>query len=198
MKYIHPFIYSLCTIIPLPPEDPLRKGTGTLYASLLMIAAFKHHIIAPNNTHSESFKRFCWCYIAQETYIGGHVECLCSGLYREDLPLDFSVQHWVIDNLLFIVYSHLAFTCSAEIIDSADVLTLEHTVQKICTQLSALLPPTAKNSHSYSSGWCKYNTQCQIKRMQFNTTDEHWKRWHRREKRFILFFFCFCFFFFTF
>ena len=30
MKYVHPFIFSLCTIIPLNPDDTLRKGTGTL------------------------------------------------------------------------------------------------------------------------------------------------------------------------
>ena len=25
MKYVHPFIYSLCTIIPMNPDDVLRK-----------------------------------------------------------------------------------------------------------------------------------------------------------------------------
>jgi hypothetical protein len=28
MKYVHPFIFSLCTILPLCPDDVLRKGTG--------------------------------------------------------------------------------------------------------------------------------------------------------------------------
>ena len=30
MKYVHLFIYSLCTVIPLNAEDVLRKGSGTL------------------------------------------------------------------------------------------------------------------------------------------------------------------------
>lgn len=37
MTYIHPFIFSLATIIPLPPDDVLRKGSGTLCEHLLMV-----------------------------------------------------------------------------------------------------------------------------------------------------------------
>jgi hypothetical protein len=36
MTYIHPFIFSLATIIPMPPDDVLRKGSGTLCEHLLM------------------------------------------------------------------------------------------------------------------------------------------------------------------
>jgi len=37
MKYIHPFIFSLCNIIPMNPDDVLRKGSGTLCETLLMV-----------------------------------------------------------------------------------------------------------------------------------------------------------------
>lgn len=37
MTYIHPFIFSLATIIPLPPDEVLRKGSGTLCEQLLMV-----------------------------------------------------------------------------------------------------------------------------------------------------------------
>jgi len=37
MKYVHPFIFSLCNIIPLRPDDVLRKGSGTLCETLLMV-----------------------------------------------------------------------------------------------------------------------------------------------------------------
>jgi DNA polymerase epsilon subunit 1 len=40
MKYVHPFIFSLCTIIPFGPDEVLRKGSGTLCESLLMVRAF--------------------------------------------------------------------------------------------------------------------------------------------------------------
>lgn len=37
MKYVHPFIFSLCTIIPMNPDDVIRKGSGTLCEALLMV-----------------------------------------------------------------------------------------------------------------------------------------------------------------
>jgi len=41
MKYVHPFIFSLCNIIPLCPDEVLRKGSGTLCETLLMVRRFK-------------------------------------------------------------------------------------------------------------------------------------------------------------
>lgn len=42
MKYVHPFIFSLCNIIPLAPDDVLRKGSGTLCEMLLMVCIFRN------------------------------------------------------------------------------------------------------------------------------------------------------------
>jgi DNA polymerase epsilon subunit 1 len=36
IKYVHPFIFSLTTILPVHSDDCLRRGTGTLCESLLM------------------------------------------------------------------------------------------------------------------------------------------------------------------
>jgi DNA polymerase elongation subunit (family B) len=36
-KYVHNFIFSLCTIIPMGADDVLRKGSGTLCEMLLMV-----------------------------------------------------------------------------------------------------------------------------------------------------------------
>ena len=41
MTYIHPFIFSLSTIIPMPPDEVLRKGSGTLCEVLLMVQAYE-------------------------------------------------------------------------------------------------------------------------------------------------------------
>ena len=45
MKYVHNFIFSLATIIPMGPEDVLRKGSGTLCEMLLMVEAVEKGII---------------------------------------------------------------------------------------------------------------------------------------------------------
>jgi DNA polymerase elongation subunit (family B) len=37
MTYVHPFIFSLATIIPMLPDEVLWKGSGTLCEILLMV-----------------------------------------------------------------------------------------------------------------------------------------------------------------
>lgn len=41
MKYVNPFIFSLCNIIALNPDEVLRKGSGTLCETLLMVSTYK-------------------------------------------------------------------------------------------------------------------------------------------------------------
>lgn len=107
MKYVHPFIFSLCTILPMTPDDVLRKGTGTLCESLLMVEALKEEVIFPNKYKSEFGKMYDGHIIESETYIGGHVEALSTGVYRSDIPIEFNIDNNVliqmksnIDNVL--------------------------------------------------------------------------------------------------
>ena len=65
MKYVHPFIFALCTIIPMEPDEVLRKGSGTLCEALLMVQAFHGNIVFPNKQEAVSFNRVAltWSYI---------------------------------------------------------------------------------------------------------------------------------------
>ena len=54
MKYVHPFIFALCTIIPMEPDEVLRKGSGTLCEALLMVQAFHGNIVYPNKQEAVS------------------------------------------------------------------------------------------------------------------------------------------------
>lgn len=49
MKYVHPFIFSLCNIIPLNPDEVLRKGSGTLCETLLMVGGILSGRIVNNS-----------------------------------------------------------------------------------------------------------------------------------------------------
>ncbi|XP_075222044.1 DNA polymerase epsilon catalytic subunit 1 [Lycorma delicatula] len=90
MKYVHPFIFALCTIIPMEPDEVLRKGSGTLCEALLMVEAYHVNIIFPNKQVSELNKMTPNGHILdQETYVGGHVEALESGVFRADIPCRF-------------------------------------------------------------------------------------------------------------
>ncbi|XP_074301915.1 DNA polymerase epsilon catalytic subunit A-like [Silene latifolia] len=103
MTYVHPFIFSLATIIPMPPDEVLRKGSGTLCEMLLMVQAFNANVICPNKHQSEPEKFHNSKLLESETYIGGHVECLESGVFRSDLPTSFKLEpsayQQLIDNL---------------------------------------------------------------------------------------------------
>ncbi|XP_027348237.1 DNA polymerase epsilon catalytic subunit A-like [Abrus precatorius] len=90
--YVHPFIFSLATIIPMSPDEVLRKGSGTLCEMLLMVQAYKANVICPNKHQSDSEKFFNNHLLESETYIGGHVECLESGVFRSDIPSSFALE----------------------------------------------------------------------------------------------------------
>lgn len=91
-KYVHSFIFSLCMIIPMGPGDVLRKGSGTLCEQLLMVRAFENKIICPNKKTSQFPSFFKNQLLDSETYIGGHVECLESGVFRDDILYKFNLN----------------------------------------------------------------------------------------------------------
>lgn len=115
MTYVHPFVFSLCNIIPLNPDEVLRKGTGTLCETLLMVRssigssrtvtkdfvvlflplqveAFKGEIIMPNRYEEPHGNMYEGHLLSSETYVGGHVEALEAGVFRSDIPTNFKVE----------------------------------------------------------------------------------------------------------
>lgn len=92
MKYVHPFIFSLCNIIPLCPDEVLRKGSGTLCETLLMVEAYRGTVIMPNR-HEEAYgNMYDGHLLSSETYVGGHVEALEAGVFRSDIPTHFTIE----------------------------------------------------------------------------------------------------------
>ncbi|XP_013399576.1 DNA polymerase epsilon catalytic subunit A [Lingula anatina] len=90
MKYVHPFIFALCTIIPMEPDEVLRKGSGTLCEALLMVQAYHANIVFPNKQEQVFNKLSDDGHVLDtETYVGGHVEALESGVFRADIPCRF-------------------------------------------------------------------------------------------------------------
>ncbi|KZT02860.1 DUF1744-domain-containing protein [Laetiporus sulphureus 93-53] len=100
MKYLHPFIFSLCNIIPLCPDEVLRKGTGTLCETLLMVEAYRGQIIMPNRHEDEHGNMYEGHLLASETYVGGHVEALEAGVFRSDIPTYFKIEPAAVQKLI--------------------------------------------------------------------------------------------------
>ncbi|KAK5774182.1 hypothetical protein RI543_004469 [Arxiozyma heterogenica] len=136
MKYVHPFIFSLCTIIPLNPDEVLRKGTGTLCEMLLMVQAYQNNILLPNK-HTDPIERFYDGHLLEsETYVGGHVESLEAGVFRSDLKSKFKIDPTVIDELLEDLPHALKFCIETENKSSMeDVTNYEEIRQDIMDKL---------------------------------------------------------------
>ena len=112
--YIHDFIFALGTIIPMGPEDVLNKGSGTLCESLLMIEAFQGNIICPNKEREQQEKFHEGHLLETETYVGGHVECLETGVYRSDLAYDFHLSPETVQKLMNQIDRDLTFAIEVE------------------------------------------------------------------------------------
>ncbi|KAH9489960.1 hypothetical protein Btru_036333 [Bulinus truncatus] len=115
MKYVHPFIFALCTIIPMEPDEVLRKGSGTLCETLLMVQAYHANIIYPNKQESILNKMTTDGHVLDsETYVGGHVEALESGVFRADLPCRFRMVPAAFQTLYDAVERTLKFALEEE------------------------------------------------------------------------------------
>ena len=78
-RYIHPFIFSLATVIPMPPDEVLRRGSGTLCEQLLMVAAYEKGIVCPNKHVSQAEAMYKGHLLESETYIGGAYGAVLGG-----------------------------------------------------------------------------------------------------------------------
>ncbi|QIX00395.1 hypothetical protein AMS68_005912 [Peltaster fructicola] len=146
MKYVHPFIFSLCTIIPLGPDDVLRKGTGTLCEMLLMVQAYQKEIVLPNK-HVQPRESFWEGHLLEsETYVGGHVESIEAGVFRSDIPCNFAVDPTAVDELLNDLDAALKFSITVEEKKSLDdVDNYEEVKAQIAERLNLLKETPHRN-----------------------------------------------------
>ena len=114
MKYVHPFIFSLCTVLPLSGNEVLRKGTGTLCEMLLMVQAYQKNIVLPNKHIAPREAFWDGHLLDSETYVGGHVESIEAGVFRADIPEQFAVEPGAIDELLRDLDAALKFVVEVE------------------------------------------------------------------------------------
>ncbi|TVY91058.1 DNA polymerase epsilon catalytic subunit A [Lachnellula willkommii] len=146
MKYVHPFIFSLCTIIPLGPDAVLRKGTGTLCEMLLMVQAYQKEIVLPNKHVSPKESFWEGHLLESETYVGGHVESIEAGVFRADIPVNFAVDTTAIDELLEDLDAALRFSITVEEKKSLDDVTNYDEVKQQITDRLNSLKTTANRS----------------------------------------------------
>lgn len=153
-KHIHDFIFALCTIVPMNPDDVLRRGSGTLCEHLLMAQAFYNNIVFPNKKVEEQEKFYKGHLIESETYVGGYVECVNNGVYRADISTNFKLSpdryEFLIENVDAIVKFFIEVEC-AESVDN--VVNYKEVKEKIQESLLAIV----ENVKSASSQFIETN-----------------------------------------
>ena len=79
-----------------------------------MVEAFKNEIICPNK-HVDPLTKFHNGHLLEsETYIGGHVECLETGVYRSDIPCSFNLVPSALQGLIDNIDRDLTFFIEIE------------------------------------------------------------------------------------
>uniref|UniRef100_A0A0X3P616 DNA-directed DNA polymerase n=2 Tax=Schistocephalus solidus TaxID=70667 RepID=A0A0X3P616_SCHSO len=160
MKYVHPFVFALCTILPLNPDDVLRKGSGTLCEALLMVQAYEANVIfphkqsggssshdAPQGILGDSLNSYSFTddnrLIDSETYVGGHVEALEAGVFRADIPVRFRLVPAALEKLRADARRCLCRAISTEL-DTKDPSVVESLIEKknfeqVCAEVEQAL-----------------------------------------------------------
>ncbi|PCH37205.1 DUF1744-domain-containing protein [Wolfiporia cocos MD-104 SS10] len=144
MKYVHPFVFSLCNIIPLCPDEVLRKGSGTLCETLLMVEAYRGKIIMPNRHEEEHGKMYEGHLLASETYVGGHVEALEAGVFRSDISTHFKIEPSAVQKLIDELDAALTFCVVEESKASLESVTNYDEVKQ---QIQSALEEMRDNPH---------------------------------------------------
>jgi DNA polymerase epsilon subunit 1 len=67
---------------------------------MIQAEAYKCNIIFPNKQTQEFGKMWEGHVLESETYVGGHVEALESGIFRADFPTKFKLDTQVVESLL--------------------------------------------------------------------------------------------------
>lgn len=96
-KYVHSHIFSVSSLIPLPPVQILCKGAGTLCESLLLAESQHFKILVPSKKKTSGLEYYNGHIVENLTYVGGHVESLKAGIFRSDFLQSFTVSQQIVD-----------------------------------------------------------------------------------------------------
>ena len=101
--------------------------------------AHRGNIVCPNKSTNPGDRYYNNKLLEGETYIGGHVECLESGVFRSDLPCKFKLQRATLQALLDSLDDDLAYALRHECkVEPGDVENYEEERAKIAAKLTEL------------------------------------------------------------
>ena len=114
MCYVHPFIFSLCNIIPLIPDEVLRKGL----ALFVKCCSWSNHpiliSIMPNRLSINGEISFRAISSNPKRMLEAAFEALEAGVFRSDIPTKFKVDPKTAQSLLDELDEALRYTIEVE------------------------------------------------------------------------------------
>lgn len=103
-----------------------------------MVEAFKGNIVCPNKQTDPLTQFYKGHLLESETYVGGHVECLETGVYRSDIAYKFRLEPSALQRLIENVDRDLSFAIRTEGVAMEDVLNYSEVKGEIMDRLAAL------------------------------------------------------------
>lgn len=100
IKYVHPHVFSISSIIPLPTVQILCRGSGTLCEALLFSESIGYNLLVPPKKRLGGLEFYNGHIVENLTYIGGHVESLRAGIFRADFDHNFNISGEAIDLII--------------------------------------------------------------------------------------------------
>jgi hypothetical protein len=90
--------FSFCFVFPI------SRPLVSIYLFPHLLQSYKANVICPNKHQSDAEKFYKNHLLESETYIGGHVECLESGVFRSDIPCSFTLEPSAFEVCCFDLY----------------------------------------------------------------------------------------------
>ena len=88
--------------------------------------------------------------LESETYVGGHVECLQTGIYRNDIPVKFKLTPSAFQGLIDRLDETLEYQLVEEGLKRSDVTNYDEVRDDIAERLAGLRDPAAHCAETHS------------------------------------------------
>lgn len=143
-KYVNTFVFSLCSIIPMTPDEILMKGSGGLREALLMAKASKANVIYPNKkvhdrdsfyTPSNTKREHL---ISEESYAGAECGAFECGVFRSDFEYTFELDQDACQRRIDNLDCDLEFALGEQGVEKTKVVNYTDVKQRITSGLQAL------------------------------------------------------------
>jgi DNA polymerase epsilon subunit 1 len=114
-----------------------------------MAEAFNREIIFPNKKIEDTSKFYKGNLLDSETYTGGKVECLRTGVYRADFTTDFTLDPRAFQELIDNVDEIVKFAVGIEMAQESfeTISNIEEVREEILSRLTRLRD--VKNPHKF-------------------------------------------------